>query len=131
MWKTARAKKHYLKNIETVTSITKEAFKLTDDKSKIIKLCELKGVSVPVASAILTVIYPKSYGVIDIRCLQMLNQLGYTFSYITMPNNYIKYLHTIREIAKENNITPREVDKILFAMHREELMKKQYKNLYK
>jgi hypothetical protein len=34
MWKTARAKKHYLKNIETVTSITKEAFKLTDDKSK-------------------------------------------------------------------------------------------------
>jgi len=45
--------------------------------------------------------------------------------------NWINYLEIVRTLGKENNLQPREIDKVLFAMHREMLENNNYKNLYK
>jgi len=36
----------------------------------------------------------------------------------------------MRKLAKENNVTPREMDKALFAMNRKRLEKQNHRNLY-
>lgn len=130
MWKTVRAKPLYIKNVDIVETTTKEALSQKEEKEILRVLCTLKGVSVPVASAFLTVIYPDKYAVIDIRCLEMLNELGIPIPSDPTIKNYIKYMEIMRSIAEENNVTPRDVDKILFAMHTEKRMKEGFKNVY-
>lgn len=131
MWKSARPKKRYLNNKELVESVTKRALLETDEGKRIKILCELDGVGIATASAILTIIYPEKYAVIDVRDLEELNKIiknkiGKTISIKT----WINYLAEIRKLARENNVTPREIDKALFAMNRESLEKQNYKNLY-
>ncbi|HPT66016.1 MAG TPA: hypothetical protein PK257_01745 [Candidatus Woesebacteria bacterium] len=131
MWKSARPKKRYLNNKESVENVTKRALLETDEGRRIKILCELDGVGIATASAILTIIYPEKYAVIDVRDLEELNKIiknkiGKTISI----NTWINYLAEMRKLAKENNATPREIDKALFAMNRESLENQNYKNLY-
>lgn len=132
MWKSARQKQRYIKNKQIIEQITSEASKMKDEKEIIKILCDkLEGVGVPTASALLTVVFPEKYAIIDIRCLSVLRE---KFSlkigkYISI-NTWLKYLKIMREISKENNVTPREMDTALFAMHRELLENNNYKNLY-
>lgn len=130
MWKSARQKPNYLQNKNNVESISKDAFSIQGESEKMDMLCCLKGVGIPTASAILTIVYPENYAVIDVRCIEMLQELGYSIKKTITPNNWLKYLDITRKIAKENNITAREVDKALFAMHREWLESQNYRNLY-
>lgn len=130
MWKSARQKPKYLQNKSSVESISKEAFSLSDESERMENLCSLKGVGIPTASAILTIVYPDNYAVIDVRCIEMLQELGYSIKKTITLNNWLKYLDIVRKIAKENSITAREVDKALFAMHREWLEGQNYRNLY-
>src|SRR3989344_3207992 len=67
MWKSPRPKKRYLENTEEeIKSITKKALSTKFEKRKIELLTKLRGVSIPVASAILTIANSKDYGIIDI-----------------------------------------------------------------
>ena len=131
MWKSVRPKQKYLKNKEVIEEITKEAFSENNEIIKIEKLCSLKGVAIPTASAILTIIYPNKYAIIDIRCLEMLKKLGYEIKTIMSSKNWLRYLDIIRDLSSENKISPREVDKVLFSMHKESLENDNYKNLYR
>ncbi len=131
MWKSARPKKRYLNNKESIESVTKRALLETDEGRRIKILCELDGVGIATASAILTIIYPEKYAVIDVRDLEELNKIiknkiGKTISI----NTWINYLAEMRKLAIENNATPREIDKALVAMNRESLEKQNYKNVY-
>ena len=69
MWKSPRPKQQYLKNSEErIIETSKEVLSTDFEKRKIDLLTRrLRGVSIPVASAILTLIDPQNYGVIDIR----------------------------------------------------------------
>lgn len=130
MWKSARQKQRYIKNKDSVEQISKEAFAERDEKRKMEILCRLDGVSIPTASALLTIIYPEKYAVIDIRCLEMLKKMNYDFGKYPSLSIWLEYLETMREWATENNVTPREMDMALFAMHREGLDGQDYRNLY-
>jgi thermostable 8-oxoguanine DNA glycosylase len=131
MWKSVRQKQNYLKNKDIVEKISKKAFEEKDEFEKIKILCELKGVGIPTASAILTIIYPEKYAVIDIRCLETLNKIfGFKIKKSMSTNTWVNYLDIMRTLAKENNVTPRELDMALFAMHKESLEKQNHKNLY-
>ena len=130
MWKSVRQKHNYLVNKKIVEKVTKEAFKETDERKKMEELCKLKGVGIPMASAILTIVFPNKYAVIDIRCIEMLNKLNLTIKKHITLNVWLEYLIIIRNLAKDNGLTPREIDKILFAMHKESLESDNYKNLY-
>lgn len=130
MWKSARPKNKYLKNRTIIEKITKEAFLESDELMKMEKLCQLDGVGIPTASALLTIVFPDKYAVIDIRCIEMLQFLNVDIKKTITPKNRLKYLDIMRNRAKENELTPRELDKVFFAMHRERLEDTNYRNLY-
>ncbi len=130
MWKTVRQKHNYLTNKKIIEKVTKDVFLEKDERKKMEKLCNLKGVGIPMASAILTIVFPNKYAVIDIRCIDMLNKLNLTIKKYISLNVWLEYLKIIRNLAKSNKLTPRDIDKILFAMHKESLESNNYKNLY-
>lgn len=131
MWKSARPKRRYVRNRNVVEKITKKAFAEKDEIKKTELLCELDGVGIPIASALLTIPYPGKYAIIDIRCLEILKRiLNFKIGKSASMNTWLKYLEIMRRLAKENNVTPREMDMAFFAMHREMLENKSYKNLY-
>lgn len=133
MWKSVRQKQKYINNKKEIKNKTKKAFLEKEEKEKIKILCELEGVGIPTASSILTVVFPKEYAVIDIRCLEILREefnqrkIGKSISLKT----WIEYLKLMRSWAKENNISPRKLDMALFAMHKKKLEKENFRNLYK
>jgi hypothetical protein len=72
----------------------------------------LKGVEIPIASAILALVLPSKYAVIDFRVWhQLFDETKESFSM----GDYKKYLHIIREIAKELNKTCQEIDMAIWS----------------
>ncbi len=130
MWKSRRQKNRYLKNKTKVEEISRKAFLTSDEAERVELLRSLDGVGIPTASAILTIVSPESYSIIDIRCIETLNHLGYKIKNVMKVNNWLKYLEIMRSLAKENNVTPRDLDKALFALHKRILDEKGFVNLY-
>jgi hypothetical protein len=91
-------------------------------------LVKLKGVDIPTASAILSILNPKKYPIIDIRCVTALKDLRLiSWKTITI-SSWEKYLIVIRQLAKRHNKTARQIEKGLFAYNRLKL-DKDLKNL--
>jgi len=116
-WKSVRAIRKAENNPkEIIEEITKLALEVNNEEVKIRVLTSLKGVSIPMASSILTIVNPEKYGVIDIRAWHSLYNLGLinykkdTFNI----KDWLLYLNIIRKLAGESNLTPREIDKALF-----------------
>jgi hypothetical protein len=66
-WKTESQKSRYENNSnKKVENLTREALEASD-QAKVEILDKLEGVGIPVASAILTIVYPQEYCVIDYR----------------------------------------------------------------
>ena len=130
LWKSRRAKKRYDSNdAALVEKITGEAFAESDEKKKIEKLTELKGVRIPVASAILSVTDSDNYPIIDERCMQALKTLYKIEWKVITSNSWLNYLDFLRKLAKEHNKTAREIEKGLFAFNRM-VLDKDLTNLY-
>lgn len=131
LWKSRRPKKLYNQNSEDfIKDVTTKAFFEKDELKKIEILIQLKGVSIPTASAILSVTNPKDYPIIDVRCVETLKDIN-LISWNTINSiNWIDYLNIIREISKKYKKTAREIEKGLFAYNRIKL-DENLKNLYK
>jgi hypothetical protein len=105
-----------------IRDATKRAIATRSERRRLDALRELHGVSVPMASAILMLLYPKHYGVIDIRVWQLLHSLGivtkkpigvgFTFA------NWYQFLMIIRYHAKKLGIWARAVERALFMAHK-------------
>lgn len=129
-WKTTRQRKRYKANDKNdVEEITQRAIHLDGDENKVKALLHLKGVGVPVASTILTIIFPRKYCIIDYRASRALkwyegeiNFTSYKHYQEFMDNlrtyysveSYISYLKCVRKIAEEKNFTPRKVEMALY-----------------
>ena len=132
MWKSPRPKQKYLKNSEEkIISISKKVLATKFEKRRIKLLTSLKGVSIPTASAILTLIDPQNYGVIDIRVWQVLYLYGSVKVKPTGTNfnfrNWYNYLMKLRYYAKKFKVSARDIERTIFFHHK----KIQDKNLYK
>jgi hypothetical protein len=74
------------------------------------------------ASAILMLLYPRRYGVIDIRVWQLLHTVGSVrkapsgvgFSF----NNWYQFLMIIRYFAQKHGVKARDIERTLFLVHR-------------
>jgi thermostable 8-oxoguanine DNA glycosylase len=123
MWKTPRPKNHYLSNSkEHIKDISKRVLSTDSEDVKIALLTSLHGVSIAVASSLLTMIDPKNYGIIDIRVWQLLYLYG---GVKTKPsgrgfnlNDWKIYLAILRKYASQLNMNVRNVERILFFYHR-------------
>lgn len=131
LWKSRRPKKlYYLNSDKEIISKSKLAFGEKDELEKIKILTYLKGVRIPTASAILSVFNPEVYPIIDIRCVQSLNDLGIINWKTITEKSWIEYLGIIRNLAEQTGKTARQIEKGLFAYNRINL-DKEYINLYK
>lgn len=122
-WKSPRARRHYERN--TAASIRRAsaaALAARDERQRIERLTALRGVSVATASAILTLIDPTRYGVLDIRCWQLLfsirsvsgNRRGRAFTL----RQWVQYLTRLRGHARALGVSARTIEYTLFHCHR-------------
>jgi len=78
-------------------------------------LCALRGVGVPVASAVLALVFPEKYAVIDFRgWRQVFGEEKTTFSIA----DYKRYLREIRRLADELGWPVQEVDLAIWEYDR-------------
>lgn len=122
-WKSPRALQLIKSNSAyRVRSATKRALATKSERDRLAALQDLRGVSVPMASAILMLLHPKRYGVIDIRVWQLLHKIGTVtknpkgvgFSFA----NWYQFLMIIRYFANEFGVTARDVERALFVAHK-------------
>lgn len=72
------------------------------ERAAVVVLMGLNGVQVPVASAILTAIFPERFTIIDFRALQA---LGVGASVTVNVDLYLLYLKVCRRLACDNNVS--------------------------
>jgi hypothetical protein len=134
-WKAeSRRNDHYINenDPDDIEQYSREALAASTAKEAIDSLMKIRGVGVPVASSVLTIVYPSEYAIIDYRALRA---LGIAQPNLTNPENYSTYstflehiqdygqnkesyefyMTHIREIASNHNLTPREVDMALWT----------------
>ncbi len=122
---STRSSYHVKKNPEKrVKEVTKIAYSIDHEFSKIVLYNSLKGVGTPTASAILTSLNPNNHCVIDTRVWATLYNMGYfdkekeSFN----PDDYIKIIKIVRELAKNSDLSVSEIGYALFSydvIHRE------------
>ena len=121
-WKSARAIRLIKSNSGArVRTATRRALATRSERRRLQALITLSGVSVPMASAILMLLYPRRYGVIDIRVWQVLYAMnavtkkssGVGFNF----NNWYQFLMIIRYFAKKLRVGARDVERSLFLAH--------------
>lgn len=121
-WKSPRSIRRCERNsAKTIEKISRKVFDTRNEERKIDLLASLQGVSVPTASAVLTLTNPTHYGVIDIRVWQLLYALqsvegnpggqGFTVSH------WLEYLQILRHQAKRMKLAVRLVELTLFKFH--------------
>jgi hypothetical protein len=122
-WKSPRARRHYERSTPaTIRRMSAAALSARTERERIERLTALPGVSVATASAILTLIDPGRYGVLDIRCWQLLfhirsvegNARGRGFT----ARQWEQYLTRLRGHARALGVSARVIEYTLFHCHR-------------
>ena len=122
-WKSPRALHHCRLNSAAAVRRTSRAVLATrSERTRVALLTGLHGVSVPTASAILTLLDPRRYGVLDIRAWQLLFGLGRVSRKPAgrgfAPRDWLDYLGELRHHARRLGVTARAVEYTLFLCHR-------------
>jgi len=122
-WKSPRAIRHVRANTAwQVRAATGRALRCRDEEGRIKALLRLKGVSVPMASAVLTLVSPQRYGVIDIRVWKLLHRHGAVTRNAEgvglSTTNWQQFLAVIRHFARKLRVKARDVERALFDAHR-------------
>lgn len=118
-WKSARIAGLIEKNSpsDVAKALRFAADSRTSEKSAIQTLCALKGVGIPVASAILTMVYPDKYTIIDFRALEALGvKQG---SGEDTVDYYLEYLQACRILAQRCKTDLRTLDRALWQWSKE------------
>ncbi|MBI2525063.1 MAG: hypothetical protein HYV93_03685 [Candidatus Rokubacteria bacterium] len=122
-WKSPRALPQCRRNrAATIRAVSRDVLATRSERRRMQLLVGLRGVSVAMASAILTLLDPIRYGVLDIRVWQLLfalrsvgvNPRGRGFTV----EQWLLYLRELRRHARERRVTPRALEWTLFHHHR-------------
>lgn len=122
-WKSPRAIWQVRSNSRAaVRAATSRALRARDERARVEALIELRGVSIPMASAVLTLLYPRRYGVIDIRVWQLLHALGRVSDRAggvgLRVAHWLEFLAVLRPLAWALGVTVRRAERTLFDIHR-------------
>jgi hypothetical protein len=117
-WKTrGRGISHLLRNSDDeIADALGLALSAKTARAAVAVLLGLRGVAVPVASAILTAVDPERYTVIDFRALQALGSESTDRSV----NFYLDYLAECRQLATANRVPLRVLDRALWQWSKEQ-----------
>lgn len=111
-WKTkGRGRSRLLRNTPLdVEDALRLACDAASPRSAISVLVGLDGVAVPVASSIMTAIFPDRYTIIDFRALETLDRRDGDRSV----GFYVEYLHYCRGLAAKWDMSLRQLDRALW-----------------
>jgi hypothetical protein len=123
-WKSPRAIHRIRSNTaRRIRVLTASALRTRSERRRLKALTSLRGVSVPMASAVLTLLNPRRYGVIDIRVWQLLCELGTVSKKLRGVGfdfrNWYQFLVIIRYFARKLGVHARHVERTLFHVHKE------------
>lgn len=122
-WKSPRPQRHFKANSEElIVSTSKMVFTTHCEETRLNLLIGLKGVGIPVASAILTLTEPTAYGVLDTRVWRLL----YLYNEVTVKpsgtnfstQDWLRYLEILRLWAKQFGVSVRSIERTLFEYHK-------------
>jgi hypothetical protein len=122
-WKSPRAQHLWRANSASrIRAVSRAMLATRSERRRMELLTSLRGVGVPIASAILTLLDPRRYGVLDIRCWQLLfatrsvasNRRGQAFTLA----QWLEYLGALRLYARRLNVPARTIEYTLFEAHR-------------
>jgi hypothetical protein len=122
-WKSPRAQHLWRSNpAARVRAVSRATLATRSERRRMELLTSLRGVGIPIASAILTLVDPRRYGVLDIRAWQLLlaarsvtaNRRGQGFTIA----QWEEYLSALRHHARRLGVTARAVEYTLFEAHR-------------
>jgi hypothetical protein len=122
-WKTPRSAPQCARNpAAAVARVSTAVLESRDERGRMERLLSLRGVGVPSASAILTLVDPRRYGVLDIRAWQLLfesgcvsrNPSGVGFGVA----HWLEYLGVLRALAAALRVSVRRVELTLYEVHR-------------
>jgi hypothetical protein len=122
-WKSPRARHLWEANSAArIRAVSRQVLTTRSERRRMELLTGLRGVGVPMASAILTLLDPRRYGVLDIRAWQLLfairsvgaNQRGQGFTIA----QWEQYLDALRSHARRLRTTARAIEYTLFLCHR-------------
>ena len=122
-WKSPRAQHLWRANSASrIAAVSRAVLAAGGERARMEWLTSLRGVGVPMASAILTLVDPRRYGVLDIRAWQFLfatravtaNRRGQGFTI----GQWEEYLGALRAYARRLGVTARVVEYTLFECHR-------------
>ncbi|MCL4518016.1 MAG: hypothetical protein M1587_02335 [Thaumarchaeota archaeon] len=122
IWKSQRQKTNILRGIQssgcTIKSLTSHIRKAKTAKEKIEVLTAIRGIGLSVASAVLTVCYPRAFTVVDHRARTSLERLGISIK--GDPSNnikaYFEYIDICKNLSNQNKMSLRNFDRALWAM---------------
>ncbi|MHA2295473.1 MAG: hypothetical protein ACXAEU_11845 [Candidatus Hodarchaeales archaeon] len=120
-WKSPRPVNNYLTNsdeiVREITGIGLAPSRSEEVRVQVIRI--LDGVGLRVASAILTVVYPEKYGVLDVRAWRILHKWGKVERdklKSEKVSDWINYLNILTDMAKKYQVRPRDIDMALYAI---------------
>lgn len=116
-WKTGgRGRSRLLHNSDDeIADALRCAVDAKTERAAVAVLLGLRGVHIPVASAILTAIFPVRFTIIDFRALEA---LGIRKSSVTL-DYYLQYLNGCRQLARQNSVSLRTLDRALWQWSKE------------
>jgi hypothetical protein len=122
-WKSPRAAPLYARNSPAAIAGALAAVRRTrGERRRLEALTALHGVGVAVASAILTLLDPRRYGVLDIRVWQLLYRMGVVDRRPSgrgfTAADWDAYLGALRREAARRGVSARAVEYALFRCHR-------------
>ena len=116
-WKSARSRPLLQSNdAPAVEAATRAAFATPDEAARMGALTGLRGVGVPVASALLHFAFPDRYPILDVRALESLGRKGRSVYPLSF---WLAYLHSCRQLAAEHGVSLRTLDKALWQHSKE------------
>ena len=122
IWKRNASKTKIVKGIKeskkTIKFLTKKIFESTEREDRLKILLNIKNIGIAIASAILTVLYPNEFTIIDYRVKKSLKKLGIKLPGKIEENSedYFRYVDICKEIAIKRKLSLRNLDRILWAM---------------
>jgi hypothetical protein len=116
-WKSARSRPLVQANDALpVEAATRAAFEAADEAARMGALTGLHGVGVPTGSVLLYFAFPDRYPILDVRALESLGRKGRSVYPVSF---WVAYVHTCRELAAENRVSLRTLDKALWQHSKE------------
>jgi thermostable 8-oxoguanine DNA glycosylase len=128
-WKANRAKTGVKRGLidagNPVRQLMKEVSQADSPVDKVEILCNVKGIGIPIASAILSVCYPTRFTALDYRAWKTLEQASVEGIPEHPPQDaqsYLQYCEACRRFADRMGLSLRDLDRALWAKNWEDAL---------